>query len=95
MRCASSFVATPIFHLLTVKRPTATFSLKVDKDILGKVKVELANDIVPKTVDNFRRLCKGEGIKFKGYSGSTLHYVKKNVAIIGGDIENNDGMYVS
>jgi cyclophilin family peptidyl-prolyl cis-trans isomerase len=74
-----------------VKRPTATFSIKVDKEILGKIKFELASDIVPKTVENFRLLCKNEGVKFKGYSGSKFHYVKKNVAIIGGDIENHDG----
>lgn len=75
-------------------RPRAYFDLKIDVDIIGRIQFELADDIVPKTVENFKRLCLGMGpshLNNGGYIGSKFHLVRKNEVIMGGDIEKLDG----
>ena len=46
---------------------------------LGRIKMELFSDIVPKTAENFRQFCtgepKGQGGKPLGYKGSKFHRV--------------------
>lgn len=63
---------------------------------VGRVIIELYPQIVPKTVQNFLALCKGD--KGTGSTGRPLHYkgtifhkVIKNVFIQGGDVTNLDG----
>lgn len=72
-------------------RPVAFFEITVDSSVLGEIKFELANDILPKTVDNFCKLCRGEGVVRAGYYTSRIHYIKKGESLIGGDIETNEG----
>ena len=72
-------------------RPCAFFELKVETEALGRVEIELAEDIVPATVENFRRLCEGKGEKFSGYKGTLLHQVLKGQFIMGGDVSNQRG----
>ena len=73
------------------KRPSAFFSIKMDNDDIGDLVFELASDIVPQTVDNFMRLCEGNGLKYPGYTGTKIHLVRKGDLIVGGDIVNGDG----
>lgn len=72
-----------------VKRPRAYFNIMMEDTSLGKIEIELAEDIVPKTVKNFRELIEGNG-RFK-YANTSFHKIFKGVALMGGDVENFDG----
>ena len=74
-----------------IKRPHAYFSIKFDNEVAGKMVFELAEDVVPQTVENFKRLCKGDGVRYPGYRGTKIHLVRKGEVIMGGDIEKGDG----
>ncbi len=75
----------------TAPRPKIYFSMKIDREVVGKLVFELADDVVPKTVENFKRLVQGKGEKFKGYKGTPFHILRKGEIAMGGDIENKDG----
>uniref|UniRef100_A0A0N5AND2 Peptidyl-prolyl cis-trans isomerase n=1 Tax=Syphacia muris TaxID=451379 RepID=A0A0N5AND2_9BILA len=79
------------------ERRRAFLDITIDGRVIGRIVLELFNDVAPKTCQNFLMLCTGmAGIgKVSGkplhYKGSTFHRVIKNFMIQGGDFTKGDG----
>ncbi|KAK8245170.1 putative peptidyl-prolyl cis-trans isomerase Cpr7 [Phyllosticta capitalensis] len=78
------------------KRSRVFFDIQIGTQPAGRIALELYNDIVPKTAENFRALCTGE--KGEGKSGKPLHFkgsgfhrVIKQFMIQGGDFTAGNG----
>ena len=49
------------------KRSKVYLEVTADDEDLGRVEIELFDDLVPRTTENFRQLCTGEpGFGYKG-----------------------------
>ncbi|KAK5721059.1 Peptidyl-prolyl cis-trans isomerase H [Elasticomyces elasticus] len=75
--------------------PITFFDITLGGEPLGRIKLELFADVVPRTAENFRQYCTGETKNHlgrpQGYKGSKIHRVIKDFMLQGGDFLNGDG----
>ena len=71
-------------------RPRAFLDLAgEDNNSIGRIVIELADDIVPKTVENFTKLCTGEAESGYTYKGNKILQIIPNHVIQTGDVTNS------
>ncbi|KAF2077441.1 hypothetical protein CYY_001290 [Polysphondylium violaceum] len=76
------------------ENPIVFFDISIGGQPIGRVKMELFQDVVPKTAENFRQLCTGEFKKAGlpiGYKGCAFHKISKDFMIQSGDFVRGDG----
>lgn len=64
--------------------PVVFFDVSIGGHDMGRMKMELFADVVPKTAENFRQFCTGEHRKDgvpQGYKGATFHRIIKDFMI--------------
>jgi peptidyl-prolyl isomerase F (cyclophilin D) len=71
--------------------PLVYFDISLDNNTpLGRITMELKEDVVPKTADNFKQLCESRNPGF-GYKGSPFHRVIPSFMCQGGDFTAGNG----
>ncbi|KAL1520798.1 hypothetical protein AB1Y20_022362 [Prymnesium parvum] len=79
-----------------MSNPKVFFDMTIGGQPAGRIIMELAADVVPKTAENFRALCTGEkGMGQSGkplhFKGSSFHRVINNFMCQGGDFTRGNG----
>eukprot|EP00301_Raphidiophrys_heterophryoidea_P005479 c12294_g1_i1.p1 GENE.c12294_g1_i1~~c12294_g1_i1.p1 ORF type:complete len:211 (-),score=57.65 c12294_g1_i1:44-637(-) len=78
----------------TATNPIVFFDVSLAGHPIGRIKMELFANVVPKTAENFRQFCTGEYKKSgkpTGYKNTSFHRVIKDFMIQGGDFVKGDG----
>merc|ERR550519_2006242 len=75
--------------ILAQGRPRVYFDIAIGGQNAGRITMELFNDIVPRTAENFRQLA--VGTPGFGYKGSIFHRIIPGFMCQGGDFTRGDG----
>ncbi len=75
----------------SVARTKVYFDMKMEEESLGRLIFELADDVVPKTVENFKSLCTQNNANKFTYNKTKFHQIVKGQVAMGGDVEMKDG----
>ena len=70
-------------------KPRCYLEISIGTEHCGRVVIELNQDLVPRTAENFRALCTGE--KGMGYKGCPFHRIIPQFMCQGGDFTNQNG----
>ncbi|POM69407.1 Peptidyl-prolyl cis-trans isomerase [Phytophthora palmivora] len=76
--------------------PIVFFDVSIGEKLAGRILIELRADVVPRTAENFRRLCTGETMdhrtrRRRHYARCPFHRVVKDKFCQSGDYANHDG----
>jgi len=71
------------------KNSTVFFDISMDEQYTGRIVIELRQDVVPMTAENFRALCTHE--KGFGFRKSTFHRIIPKFMCQGGDFTKHNG----
>ncbi|KAL9110030.1 MAG: hypothetical protein Q9227_005369 [Pyrenula ochraceoflavens] len=77
------------------EEPICFFDVTLGGEPLGRIKMQLFSQTVPRTAENFRQFCTGEhkgpNGRPQGYKGSKFHRVIKDFMLQGGDFISGNG----
>ncbi len=73
------------------ERTHVFFDVEIDGQYAGRINMELFDEVVPQTVENFRSIATGTNQFGYTYKGTRFHRVIPGFMIQGGDFENGDG----
>jgi len=82
-------VITPPWAASLARTEKVYFDIAVNGDEIGRVEMTLASEVVPKTTENFKKLCTGE--KGFGYAKTKFHRIIPNFMCQGGDMTAGNG----
>jgi len=79
-----------------MSKPVVFFDVTIGGSPKGRIEIELATDVVPRTAENFRCLCTGEkgtgrSGKLLHFKGSSFHRVIPGFMCQGGDFTHGNG----
>ncbi|KAI8834855.1 cyclophilin-like domain-containing protein [Chytridium lagenaria] len=79
---------------MSKENPIVFFDISIGGQPVGRMKMELFKDVVPRTAENFRQLCTGEYRRNnvpQGFKNCQFHRIIKDFMVQGGDFLKGDG----
>ncbi|KAK1936441.1 putative peptidyl-prolyl cis-trans isomerase [Babesia divergens] len=81
-------------YMTNPDNPVVFLDINLGSHYIGRLKIELFADKVPRTAENFRQFCTGEykhNMCSVGYKGALIHKVVADCMVQGGDFVKGDG----